>query len=59
MKDSPGKTALITGASMGIGRDLAELFARDGHHLVLAAQMNRSSRNWPRNCAIDITSTST
>jgi uncharacterized protein len=38
MKDSPGKTALITGASTGIGRDLAELFARDGHHLILTAR---------------------
>ena len=38
MKDAPGKTALITGASVGIGRDLAELFARDGHHLVLTAR---------------------
>jgi uncharacterized protein len=38
MKDAPGKTALITGASVGIGRDLAELFARDGHHLILTAR---------------------
>jgi short-subunit dehydrogenase len=38
MKDARGKTALITGASVGIGRDLAELFARDGHHLVLTAR---------------------
>jgi short-subunit dehydrogenase len=38
MKDAPGKTALITGASVGIGRDLAELFARDGHYLVLTAR---------------------
>jgi uncharacterized protein len=38
MKDSPGKTALVTGASVGIGRDLAELFARDGHHLILTAR---------------------
>lgn len=38
VKDSPGKTAIITGASLGLGRDLAELFARDGHHLVLVAR---------------------
>jgi uncharacterized protein len=38
MNDAPGKTALITGASVGIGRDLAELFARDGHHLVITAR---------------------
>lgn len=28
----------MTGASVGIGRDLAELFARDGHHLILVAR---------------------
>jgi uncharacterized protein len=32
------KTALITGASSGLGLDFAKLFARDGHSLVLAAR---------------------
>lgn len=38
MSDGHTKMALITGASTGIGRDLAELFARDGHNLALAAR---------------------
>ena len=32
------KTAVITGASGGIGYELAKLFARDRHNLVLVAR---------------------
>lgn len=38
------KTALITGASSGIGFDLAELFARDGYDLVLTARSEEKLR---------------
>lgn len=38
MNTETGKTALITGASSGIGQELAKLFAEDGYNLVLVGR---------------------
>ncbi len=44
-KPGSGQTALITGASGGIGLDLAECFARDGYDLILTARSESALRN--------------
>ena len=40
-----GQVALITGASGGIGLDLAECFAKDGYDLVLAARSEKALKD--------------
>ena len=39
-----GQTALVTGASAGIGVDLAECFAKDGYNVILAARTENALR---------------
>src|SRR6266852_2776089 len=67
--DGKHQTALITGASAGIGRELVKLFAKDGYNLVLvartASRLNQFADELQRQFsisakpfALDLTSTS-
>jgi uncharacterized protein len=49
---SPLKTALVTGASSGIGRELAKLLAREGHDLVLVARRREALEELARELAV-------
>src|SRR5258707_10127337 len=40
-----GQTALVTGASAGIGVDLAECFAKDGYNVIVTARTESALRD--------------
>jgi hypothetical protein len=44
-KRGAGQTALVTGASMGIGVDLAACFANDGYDLILTARSEQALKD--------------
>lgn len=59
MNTGEQKTALVTGASGGIGLELAKLFARDGYNLVLVARgedkLRRIADTFRQKAGVDVT----
>ena len=45
------KTALVTGASSGLGKDFATLFAEKGYDLVLTARRRKNLEEISLDCA--------
>ena len=41
------RVTLITGASAGIGAELARVFAGNGHRVALVARRATSAKRWP------------
>ena len=48
MENQTAKTALITGASSGIGLELSRCFARDGHHVIMVAHFEEKLQHAAR-----------
>lgn len=61
--ENSGSYALITGASMGIGYELAKLFAQDGYNLVVVARsqqdLDRMAGDFRQQYSVDVISMAT
>lgn len=62
MSTPTGKTALVTGASGGIGKAIAECFARDGHDVIVTARstpaLQAIAADWRQRHGVQVTAIS-